>query len=101
MLGEKIKELRLQNNLTQDELGKYLNLSTSTISMYENNSRDPDINTLINLSKFFGVTTDYILGLSEHKFFEITKLITTDNISEYLIELQQCLNKVLEILEKQ
>lgn len=100
MIGERLRQLRLQSNLTQDELGKSLNLSTSTISMYENNSREPDINTLIKLSRFFGVTTDYILGISEHKFFEMTSLVNADNVSEYIIELKQCLERVIELLNK-
>lgn len=58
----KLKELRENANLTQTELGNHLNLSQRTISAYENATNEPDIQTLIKISKFFNVTIDYLLG---------------------------------------
>lgn len=59
-----LKNLRKQNNLTQAELAKKLGISKSTIGMYEQGRRCPDNKTLVNISKIFDVSTDYILGVN-------------------------------------
>ena len=60
--GEKIRQLRKDNKITQTELGKILNVEKSTISMYENNNTQPPSQTLALIAKYFNVTTDYLLG---------------------------------------
>lgn len=98
MLNKKIKELRLRQSLTQDELAKELNISPSTVSMYENNAREPDLTTLINIAKFFNVTTDYLLGLSDNLYFDIKE--PTDFSSNYMQELARNVNKLVLIVEQ-
>lgn len=61
-----LQELRLQKGIRQKELAKYLGCSAGTISNYENGIHSPDLNTLIALSAFYGVSTDYLLGLTEY-----------------------------------
>ena len=63
---DKLKELRKQNNITMKELGKKLNLAESTISLYENGKREPDLQTLTNIADIFNVTIDYLLGNSQY-----------------------------------
>lgn len=65
MIGNMICKLRKQKELSQNELGKMLNLSASAIGMYEQNRRLPDTDTIINLCNIFSVSADYILELSE------------------------------------
>lgn len=60
--GEKIRQLRKDNKITQAELGKILNVEKSTISMYENNNTQPPSQTLALIAKYFNVSTDYLLG---------------------------------------
>jgi transcriptional regulator with XRE-family HTH domain len=62
VLGDKIKKLREINDWTQQQLADKINLSSSTIGMYENNQRDPDTTTLSMLADLFGVSTDFLLG---------------------------------------
>lgn len=62
----KIRELREDHDLSQAELGKKFNISQKAISQYERMERDIPNQLIIELAKFFKVTTDYILGLS-HK----------------------------------
>lgn len=69
----RIKELRENLNLTQTELGKKLNLSQITISGYERGYRDPDLETLLKLAKFFNVSIDYLLGASLEDIIVLTK----------------------------
>ena len=67
-LGEIIGKLRYERNLSQAQLAKKVGLkSSSTVAAYELGTRFPSLNTLIELSRVFGVTTDYLLGLSEEK----------------------------------
>lgn len=61
MIGDKIKLLRTEFNLSQKELAQAISTSASTIGMYEQKRRLPDVNTIIRLSSFFNVTTDYLL----------------------------------------
>lgn len=62
MLGNRIKELRKQNNLTQAELGNKLGVIKQTISSWENGISSPSNETLTSIAAIFGVTTDYLLG---------------------------------------
>lgn len=62
MFKDKLKKLRLEAGLKQKELGKKLGLSASAIGMYEQGRRDPDNETLMELSKIFDVSVDYLLG---------------------------------------
>ena len=54
-VGEKIAKLRKKNNLTQIELGKELNVSDKTISKWENNNSEPDIEMINKISKYFNI----------------------------------------------
>jgi transcriptional regulator with XRE-family HTH domain len=62
MFGDRLRELRQQKNLTQEEAAKFLNISRGTYAHYEINKRQPDFRTLEKLADFFGVSTDYLLG---------------------------------------
>lgn len=62
MFNIRLKELRHEKGLTQDELGKILNVSGKTIGTWERDSRQPNIETINELADFFGVTVDYLLG---------------------------------------
>jgi transcriptional regulator with XRE-family HTH domain len=56
-----LKALRLKHKLTQDELGKKLYLSRTSISNYEQGKFEPDIKTIIDISDLFNVTIDELL----------------------------------------
>ena len=66
MFCHRIKQLRLDNKLSQEELSKKLNLSRSTVNMYERGEREPDFNTLNKIATFFDVSVDYLLGNEEN-----------------------------------
>lgn len=65
MLGLRIKQLREELKLNQEELARKLNISPSTIAMYETNRRQPNYEILENLSNIFGCSLDYLLGKSD------------------------------------
>ena len=62
-IGEVIKELRKDNNMTQSKLASLLHTSQDTISLWELGKSYPDINAVVRLAKIFKVSTDYLLGL--------------------------------------
>lgn len=64
-IGDKINYLRKKNNMSQEELSEKLHVSRQTISRWENNSSQPDIDSLLAISNLFSVSTDYILGKKE------------------------------------
>jgi DNA-binding XRE family transcriptional regulator len=59
--AEKLKSLRLKHKLTQTELGEKLYVSRSTISNYEKEKFEPNIQTLIEMSKLFNISIDELL----------------------------------------
>ena len=65
MLYRRIRDLREDSDLTQKELSRVLNCSQQVYSNYELGQRDIPTDILIKLSKFYDVSTDYILGLSD------------------------------------
>ncbi len=64
---DRLKELRKEVNLTQSEVAEELGLGRSTYSNYEQGTRFPDKETLINLSHFYEVSIDYLLGETDGK----------------------------------
>ena len=67
MMYKRIRELREDNDLLQKNLAEYLNCSQVAYSRYELGTRDIPTEVLIALSKFYNVSTDYILGLKDEK----------------------------------
>lgn len=67
MTYQRIKELRESNNLTQKDICKVLYCSQQVYSDYELGKLDIPTEVLINLSKYYNVSTDYILNLTNNK----------------------------------
>ncbi len=63
----RMKELREELRLNQEGLALKLNISQSTVSAYEVGDRTPDLKILIRIAQFFGVSLDYLAGLSDLK----------------------------------
>ena len=61
MLGARIAALRRQRNWSQGELAGFLNISPSTIGMYEQGRREPSLDTAAALARIFGVSLDYLI----------------------------------------
>lgn len=65
MLGQRIGELRTAIGWSQVDLAKRLGVAKQTVSNWENENIQPSIEMLVRLSKLFGVSTDYLLGLEQ------------------------------------
>ena len=66
MLYQRIRDLREDNDLTQKQMAQKLNCSQQVYSNYELGQRDIPTDILIRLSKFYGVSVDYILGITDN-----------------------------------
>jgi transcriptional regulator with XRE-family HTH domain len=72
--GDRIKELRKISNLTQLELAKKLNITDKAISKWESNLGEPSIEMLLQLSKLFDVSIDYLLtGVNREKIITMSE----------------------------
>ena len=58
-----LKELRKEANLSQDQLGKKLGFSNQTVSFWESGKREPSLDALVSVAKYFDVSVDFLLGL--------------------------------------
>jgi transcriptional regulator with XRE-family HTH domain len=72
--GNNLKTLRLQNGLTQAQVAQKLGVTKSVISAYETGLRLPSYDILINISKIFKVSTDYLLGLENIRELDLSGL---------------------------
>ena len=67
MIGKRLKDLRAERGLPQDVFASCLGVKRSTLSMYEADKRNPSYTVLIRLARYFEVTTDYLLGLTDER----------------------------------
>ena len=65
-IGKRIKEIRTENGLSQENFGKLLSVSQDTISLWENGKSLPTTEFLIALSTQFDISVDYILCLKDY-----------------------------------
>lgn len=87
----RIKQLRKEKNITQIRLSIELEVSQETISAYEKGKYFPSASTLIKLRDIFGVSIDYILGLSDTRLDPLSQTdLTADET--YIINLCRKMN---------
>lgn len=70
---QRLRELRKAKGLSMKELGKMFGLAESTISLYESGKRQPDTEIIKRFANFFGVSVDYLLGVSQEEEPEYTE----------------------------
>lgn len=61
IFGKRLRELRIEKGISQRKLGEIFNVCNQTVSFWETGSREPDLDTLKAISKFFDVSVDYLL----------------------------------------
>lgn len=74
MIGDRIKQLRLDAKMTQPELAQKLDVTRSAVATYENNSRQPSFQILIRLAHIFNVSTDYLLLGNDNNLLDVEGL---------------------------
>jgi transcriptional regulator with XRE-family HTH domain len=92
----RLKQLRQKNNLTQSQLAEILGLKPTAISNYESQRNEPSFDKLIALSKYFDVTCDYLLGVTDSylpiggevldkdivEFFDLYQQLIPENVAD-------------------
>ena len=109
-IGERIKNLRISKKLTQDEVAHALNVKRETVTRWETGARDIKTEITILLSKYFNVSADYLLGLTENTSTNISEIgisnktgfstSTVENILDLPIKLKIILDKIINELLK-
>jgi transcriptional regulator with XRE-family HTH domain len=79
-IGERITQLRKQQNLSQDELSKKAGVSRTIIGNYERNANTPSIEVLLKLAKVFNVSVDFMIGEGELASYDKEVLKRIDDI---------------------
>lgn len=72
--GKRLRELREERSLSQLELSKMLNISNSTLSLYESDKRSPDQDMIRKIADFFDVSIDYLLDRNDDPRYTFCKL---------------------------
>lgn len=72
MLARRISELRIKKGLSQSQLAEMLHVSASTIGMYEQGRRTPSIDMLVELSRAFDVSLDYLITGTDYFYTDAT-----------------------------
>ena len=65
MIGQRLKELRIEKGLRLRDVAEAMGLTLRAICNYESGIREPSLEMLVKLCKFFDVTSDYLLGLTD------------------------------------
>lgn len=84
--GERLATLRNAKNMTQDELAKTIQISKSTLGMYETNKREPDHKTTARLAHFFEISLDLLITGKPFNEKEEGPSILSKNVIKYIRE---------------
>lgn len=93
--GQRLKSLRNDRGISQNELSKYIGVSKSSVNMYERDEREPGFETLEAIADFFNVNMDYLLGRGSR----IGISASEDTISSYIhspTTLQVCESRITD-----
>lgn len=77
-IGEIIKKLRKEKEITQEEFAELIGVSSQSVSRWENNLCYPDIELIPVIADFFGVSTDMLMGMDETKEKQAVNIILED-----------------------
>lgn len=89
--GNRLKELRTQTGLTQNQLAERMGITKSVVSYYELHERFPSPEVLVKLASIFHVSTDYLLGIENKQTLDISGLETEEI---------QVIQSLIEVLKK-
>lgn len=90
-MGEQLRALRLERNLTQKQVADRIGLAISAVSSYESGMRYPSYEALIKLARIFHVSTDCLIGMTDTRNLDISDL-DEDEIA--------CISQMVDILRK-
>lgn len=66
IFSTRLKELRIENNYTQQQMAEMLGVRQQSYARYENNAGEPNLETVVKLCAIFDVSGDYLLGILDY-----------------------------------
>lgn len=97
MLGKRLKDLRLEKEMTQQDVADILQINRVTYTQYEIDKREPDNEMIGKLSSFFDVSSDYLLGLTKTRKHQPQKVTPKEFFPPELAEEMEQFAKSLKI----
>ena len=73
-IAARLKQLRMERGMTQAQVAHHVGVTRSAFSAYENGTRYPSYDTLINLAHLFSVSTDFLLCVDNRNFVDVSGL---------------------------
>lgn len=73
-IAARLKQLRMESGMTQAQVARYVGVTRSAFSAYENGTRYPSYDTLVNLARLFSVSTDFLLCADNRRFIDVSGL---------------------------
>lgn len=96
-LGDRLKKLRMENHLRQDQVARLVGVERSSVSLWESNLRQPPYTTLVRLADLYGVTTDFLLGRENDRLLDLSGLTSAEAaMISQLVAAMTAQNKKLE-----
>ena len=98
-LGDRLRQLRQDKHLNQDQAAKLVGVEQSTISAYECDLRQPSYAVLVRLAEIYHVSTDYLLGRSDTRYVDVSGLTSAEAaiISELVAGMAQKNSRLEEL----
>ena len=96
MISVRLKELREDLHLRQDQVAQLMGVNKNAISTYENGTREPSLGMLVRLATLYRVSTDYLLGKSNNRTVELSGL--TEQEATIICQLVEIMTKKNENL---
>ena len=98
-LSTRLRELRLNKGLRQEQVAKLIGVSKSAISAYENDTKEPSFEILVRLANLYRVSTDYLLGQTNSRSVDLSEL--SEQEADLVCKLVETLTNNNEILSCQ
>ncbi|MEL4106837.1 helix-turn-helix transcriptional regulator [Oscillospiraceae bacterium WX1] len=102
MIGDRIKRQRELRGMTQEQISAdpAFGINPNTLAAYERNGREPRIETIIKLVKYFGVTSDYLIGITDYETTVTAAVAEQIPLSDSSIKfLKECSPEQLEVID--
>jgi len=103
-IGDRIKKLRERKGISQQQLADILRVGRETVARWENGTRDLKTAAIIDLAKYFNVTSDYLLGLSDSATVEHAIGISELTLKVFELDKkhynENCIPKIIEVMNE-
>ncbi len=97
----RLKKLRKEKKLSQAELGKLLGVTVSAYGHYELGTSEPSVQSVIKLSKFYNVSTDYLLGVSDNRNYDFIESLFKNLNTSDKVYISNLIKRVSKLNEKE